>query len=499
MANYCEIKKHIKNNILAKTSLVVVESFERMRVERLLKEVAVEMGVEIDYYCDSKQFFGLLNSKRVFDAQGQPLEFLATVITKGEPLVVALSELKYLDTDNAISRNLLNLVYLAKENECTIVVATSDPIWTKLAQVGVYLKLELPSDGERQSYIKNFVEVNKGEKIVLNEKDIIGAATLLSGFSEMQMSIMLSTALVSKGGVTLETISILAKRKSSLYGSVAGVSQVEVSGQVEVAGLENLMQWLEKKKFVFFASEATLIDRALCPPKGVLLGGVPGCGKSLSAKMIAAKWKLPLYRFDIDSVYDKYVGESERNMRIALEYIDNISPCVLWVDEIEKMLSATDNSNDISRRILGQFLYWLQESKSRVFLVATANNVNLLPAELFRKGRLSEIFFIDLPNDCERQSAIELYAKLSLHKQFEQKQMKRLVELSKGFSCADIEMAIKEVAEDVIAKSGEDNFENVENKFKKVVSISKASPDMIAKIEKWGKECAINASKEAIE
>lgn len=499
MANFTQLKKQIINNILARTSLVVIESAERMRVEQLLKEVACDMRQEIDYYCDSKQFFGLLVEKRSFDVQGQPLEFLSTAIKKNSGQVYALSELKYLDTDNAVSRALLNLVYLAKENKSTIIVSTSDALWSKLTQVGVYLQLNLPSDLERQQYVRQFIDDNGCEKNRMSDKDIEGAGTLLSGFSEMQMSIMLSTAHVSKEGVTLATITELSKRKASLYGSVVGVTKVEVADKVEVAGLENLSEWLEKKKFVFFAPEAVLEQRALCPPKGVLLGGVPGCGKSLSAKMIASNWNLPLYRFDIDSLYDKYVGQSERNMRMALNYIDNISPCILWVDEIEKALSSNDNSGDISRRILGQFLYWLQESKSRVFLVATANKVDLLPPELFRKGRFSEIFFIDLPNENERFSTIQMYTKLSLHKNFENVQTKRLVHLSKGFSFADIEMAIKEVAEDVIANCRDDSFENVEGKFKEVVSISKASPDLIEKIQKWGKDCAVNASKEESE
>lgn len=499
MANFNQIKKHIINNLKAKSPFIVVESQERLRVKRLLESVAYELDNEIDYYCDSKQFVGLLDNKRTYDAAGMPVEFLADNISKQKNRVFVMSEIKYLNDDNAYSRRLLDLIYLAKENSCTLIIATSDSVWTRLSQVGVYLKLDLPNHEERKNFILQFMSDNKDKKIKLSEEDVDDAATLLSGFSEMQMSIMLSTALVACAGISIEEIHRLSKRKASLYGNVAGITAVDVAEHINVAGLENLKEWLNKKESVFFAPNEILSAHALVAPKGVLLGGIPGCGKSLSAKMIASTWKLPLYRFDIDGIFDKYVGESERNMRNALEYIDNISPCILWVDEIEKTFISSENTNEVSRRLLGQFLYWLQESKSRVFLVATANNVDILPPELFRKGRVSELFFMDLPNKEERKNAIEMYVKMSLHTTYEKSQIDKLVTLSKGYSFADIEMAIKELAEDVVAKNFNPDYELLEKSFRKVVSISKASPEMINRIQKWGKECAVNASKEVLD
>jgi SpoVK/Ycf46/Vps4 family AAA+-type ATPase len=202
---------------------------------------------------------------------------------------------------------------------------------------------------------------------------------------------------------------------------------VYVDRDLKVSGLEALKKWLDSKKTIFFASDDALQERDLTTPKGILLAGVPGCGKSLSAKMVAKEWELPLFRFDIGTVYDKWVGESEKKMKEALQFIDNVSPCVVWVDEIEKALSVSNSGNDTGNRVLGQFLFWLQESKSRVFLVATANDISLLPFELFRKGRFSEIFFIDLPNAAERKAAISQYADKSLHIRFSDIDMKELV------------------------------------------------------------------------
>ena len=241
-----------------------------------------------------------------------------------------------------------------------------------------------------------------------------------------------------------------------------------------------------------------MIERDLSTPKGILLAGVPGCGKSLSAKMVAKEWHLPLFRFDIGSVYDKWVGESEKKMKEALQFIDNVSPCVVWIDEIEKSLSVSDSGNDTGKRVLGQFLFWLQESRSRVFLVATANDISLLPFELFRKGRFSEIFFIDLPNGHERKAAIMQYVSRSLHIQLSDRELTELVTTSEGFSYSDIEYAIKDVAQLALTEGQSVVTQRtILESFENVVPISKNNPDMVDKIRKWGSERAVAASNRA--
>ena len=214
--------------------------------------------------------------------------------------------------------------------------------------------------------------------------------------------------------------------------------------------------------------------------------------------MVAKEWNLPLFRFDIGSVYDKWVGESEKKMKEALQFIDHVSPCVVWIDEIEKALSVSDSGNDTGKRVLGQFLFWLQESQNRVFLVATANDVSQLPSELFRKGRFSEIFFIDLPNGEERKAAVVQYVGRSLHVQLSERELDELVTASDGFSYSDIEYAVKDVAQlALIQGQSAVTQQALLNSFEHVVPISKASPDMVERIRKWGSERAVAASNVA--
>ena len=352
---------------------------------------------------------------------------------------------------------------------------------------------------ERIYQIESFIRQLRGRyPIEWNEEDIRMAATLLRGFSEIQIENILSTTLVSKKRLGRENLYELTSQKSRLYSAVSSIQTVKVDRNLTVSGLDALKEWLDAKKSIFFASDEDLQQRDLTTPKGILLAGVPGCGKSLSAKMVAREWELPLFRFDIGSVYDKWVGESEKKMKDALRFIDNVSPCVVWVDEIEKALSVSDSGNDTGKRVLGQFLFWLQESQSRVFLVATANDISALPFELFRKGRFSEIFFIDLPNVAERKAAIAQYAKQSLHVELSSLDMEDLLKVSEGFSYSDIEYAIKDIAQlalingqSVITK------ESLMETFGKIVPISKNNPDMVAKIRKWGSERAVAASSKS--
>lgn len=498
MGNYSSTKAEITNYIRARTPLIIVDSSERERVERILKEIARELNINISYYTDAKQVCAL-NSNVSKDVDSDPLQYIASSFKKNRNSTFAFGDVKRIGEDNVYSREILNILYLAKETNCMLILITADPVWSRLSQFGMLTSLDYPDMEERISQIKSFISQYRGKyTIEWNDEDIRMAATLLRGFSEIQIENILSTALVSQSRLGREDLYGLTSQKSRLYSAVSSIQMVKVDRNLTVSGLDALKEWLNSKKSIFFASDEDLQQRDLTTPKGILLAGVPGCGKSLSAKMVAKEWELPLFRFDIGTVYDKWVGESEKKMKDALQFINNVSPCVVWVDEIEKALSVSDSGNDTGKRVLGQFLFWLQESQSRVFLVATANDISALPFELFRKGRFSEIFFIDLPNAAERKAAIAQYAKQSLHIKISSDDMNDLLQVSEGFSYSDIEYAIKDIAQlalingqSVITK------ESLMETFKKIVPISQNNPDMVTKIRKWGSERAVAASSKS--
>ena len=496
MGNYSATKNEIRNFICARTPLIVVDSPERERVERMLMEIAAELNIEISYYTDAKQVC-VLNGQTTKDIDNDPLQYIAATFKKNGNSTFAVGDIKRIGEDNIYSREVLNILYLAKESNCTLILITADSVWSRLAQFGMLTKLDYPDVEERTAQIEEFVRRFSGRyTIEWNTYDIRMAATLMRGFTEIQIENILSATLISHRCLNASHLAALTEQKSKLYAAVSCIQPIRFDCNLAVSGLEALKEWLISKKTVFFASDAELEKRDLQTPKGILLAGVPGCGKSLSARMVAKEWNLPLYRFDIGSVYDKWVGESEKKMKESLQFIDNVSPCVIWIDEIEKALSVSDSGNDTGKRVLGQFLFWLQESKSRVFLVATANDISLLPFELFRKGRFSEIFFIDLPNESERKAAIMQYARRSLLINFTETELNELVLATDGFSYSDIEYAIKDVAQCAITDGKATIcYQTVLDSLRSVMPISKNNPDMVEKIRKWGSERAVAASK----
>ena len=491
MSNYIQTRNELTACLSSHTPFIILDTEERDRAQDVLTAVARDLNLDIDFYTDCGQFEELRRGERGLDVSGDPYAYIEETLKKRSGCVFALGDVRFLDADNSFSRKMVGLVRLAAQKGSSIIIVTADPVWAGLNKLGFYLKLDLPNQQEREKLLTQFVQKFKIK--TLPQEKIAQAATILSGFTSLQLTTVLNYTLRLPGGVTYDNLCFVAMQKNKLFGKVPSVNQVAVDN-VHVAGLEGIKEWLSQKEKIFFASKEELDNKHIAPPKGVLLVGVPGCGKSLSAKLIAKQWQLPLYRFDIGALFDKYVGESEKNMRLALEYIESVSPCVLWIDEIEKEL-YTGGESDTAKRILGSFLYWLQEYSGRVFLIATANDVSALPPELFRKGRMSEIFFVDLPNEAERKAAIELYAGLCLSFQLSADETDTLVKCSDGFSFADIESAIKQLAEKEFISGEKETFASLKRAFDETVSIYRSQTELINKTRQWGEHSAILASE----
>lgn len=251
---------------------------------------------------------------------------------------------------------------------------------------------------------------------------------------------LIRQCLTDDGQITPQDIPRVLKAKQDKLGA-AGAVQIELGAAqlADVAGLANLKRWLTQRRAAFIGDAQAL---GLDPPKGVLLLGVQGGGKSLAAKAVAGAWHLPLLRLDFGALYDKWLGETERKLREALKFADTMAPCVLWMDEIEKGVASGGGADGgESRRVLGTLLTWMAERKSKVFMVATANDIEHLPPELIRKGRFDEIFFVDLPDAATREEIFKLHLKRRKldPSKFD---LAKLAAESEGFSGAEIEQAI---------------------------------------------------------
>lgn len=497
MSNYFELKEEIITYLCARTPFIVIKSKERNRVDRLLAEISKELKKEIFGYSSIKKVFKYSNFNTLEDID-DAIEYITNAFKKKKGEIFALVDVNHIENDNLFSRDLLNLIYAAKDSNSTLIVVSGDGIWNRLSDLGMISSLSYPDFKERISQIKHFInDYQRLYSINLDENDIKFAATMLKGFSETQIENILSASLCKNNGLYKEDIFDFTSQKRRIYDSLPNVELIELNNDLFISGLENMKLRLEEKRKIFFTDEKKLKQYDLSYPKGVLLTGIPGCGKSLSAKIIAKNWNLPLYKLNLDTIFNKWVGESERQMKEALDYIDNMSPCIVWIDEIEKSLSVSSDGNDTGKRIIGQFLFWLQESKNRVFLVATANDITKLPPEMFRKGRFSDIFFLDLPNFHEREDVIKMYVHKSLHINLNEDELKELIILTEGFSYADIENAIKEIAQKMIINDDFIlSFTTIKDSIKSIKSYAQSNPENVKKCQEWGRERAIMASLE---
>ena len=318
----------------------------------------------------------------------------------------------------------------------------------------------LPDNEEILKTINNFSTRIKTDikQDVVNE-----LAVSFKGLNEFQINQILAMAYQEGGNIDGEDKQLILDEKEQFIKK-SGMLEVINFRETEddIGGLEVLKNWLRKKAKIFSNLDKAM-KQGVDVPKGIMLVGMPGCGKSLSAKATASLFKIPLLRLDIGRLLGKYVGESENNMRNALRLAEAISPCVLWIDEIEKAFSGVNGKgegNEVTTRLFGQFLTWMQEKENTVFVVATANNTDNISPEFLRKGRFDELFFVDLPNEDERLRI--LYVHLKKRKKWNQEiDVFRLIECTQGFSGADLEAVVKEAIETAYIE-GKEKLETID-------------------------------------
>ena len=285
----------------------------------MVREIAQENGFDMFLYTDARQVVHLGPETRMpVDVHSDPLPYLNDLFQKSQNCIFVLGDTHKIDVDGAYTRELLSAVYLAKETGNTIVTVAAEPVWQRLSRFGLCLHLDLPDHRERRALVDDFCARHPGN-VSWNDHDCERMATLVRGLAEAQVVNLLEASLVAQGSLGSSDVFSVASQKELLFAAVPNVDPVACKPGLEVAGLNTFKEWLDRKREEFFAPSDLLEQYELHTPKGVLLVGVPGCGKSFSAKMVASRWELPLLRFDMGSVYAKYVGETERRMQEALD------------------------------------------------------------------------------------------------------------------------------------------------------------------------------------
>ncbi|GIU21267.1 AAA family ATPase [Shewanella sp. MBTL60-007] len=422
------------------TPIVVIETYEEYRVIELLRKVSNILYQPLFSWSITQ---GLM---RVDGGMGrqkfncEPGDILGQIkSTKQQGIYVLCDFHPFVE---GAPKNVRLLKEIALEYEAlqhTVVLVSHEfVIPPEIKRYCAHFRLSLPDTAQLMNLVYEQIEKVRSQGVMLNVDDTAVAklADNLRGVTFDDARRLAHKAIVDDGAVTHSDVDSINRGKFDLL-DMQGVLHFEydTSDFSQVAGLHNLKQWLSHR--TPSSQTQMLADK----PKGILLLGVQGSGKSLAAKAVAGMWQRPLLKMDMSALYNKYIGETEKNLRKALELADLMSPCVLWIDEIEKGLSCGSSDDGTSKRILGTILTWMAERKSDVFLVATANDISALPPELMRKGRMDEIFFVDLP-DAEIRQAIFLIHLQRRQLDPRQFDLALLAKVSQGFSGAEIEQAV---------------------------------------------------------
>ncbi|MFJ3876180.1 AAA family ATPase [Streptomyces sp. NPDC090077] len=500
MPTYAECRRDLDSYISARVPVICLRTIEQQRALRLVRTAATHArraNMPFWIYTRATGLRDLRTNTAVLDDRSLTgaMEYAASQFTSRPNATLVLVEPDGLDADTSLARHVAELARLADTNMGSVILITDSPVWSGLQRLGMSLQLDLPDADEMYATLSAFLDDHRGHiPVAWEEQDVRRAAGFLVGVTEGE-AVNLMATVAAKGSVEAGDVVLLAQSKDRIFNDLTGLQRVPLKdSDYAVGGLSNLRDWLRRRGRLL---QADLRATDLRPPRGVLLVGVPGCGKSLSAKAVAAQWQLPLYRLDMGSIHGKYLGESEGRFREALETADRVAPCVLWIDEIEKGLAGVNDGTGVPQRIIGQFLFWLQESQSRAFVVATANDVRSLPPELLRKGRFDELFFVDLPDARDREEIIGIYYRRYLRAEPGREQLARLVDLSEGFAGSDIEAALHDVGAEVYLGGGTELMrpDFVEDTFSNTVPLSRNNPEQIEEIRAWGRERAVPAGR----
>ncbi len=472
---------HLDLLIRARTPLIWIRSGEEERVEVLLEQASLRLKprrlATWDYI---KGLKGVLNSEGL--GAKQPiavLQWLQNLDTQ-VPTILLVKDFHRFCEDPGIARMLKNIYVDLRQNPHTVVLCTGH--WNPshdLDDALTILDLPLPQEPELKSLLNNIAQAS-GNSL---EKDVLEELThACSGLSEARVRQVAARALAQRGKLSREDLTevLEEKRQSVARSEVLEYCETKAT-PADIGGLDALKKWLDQRHQAF-SDEAREFGLPL--PRGVLLVGPQGTGKSLTAKAIAHSWSMPLLRLDVGRLFAGLVGASEARTRETIQRAEAMAPCVLWIDEIDKGFGGDARSDGgTSQRVLANVLTWMAEKDSAVFVVATANGVERLPGELLRKGRFDEIFLLDLPTKEERFSILQLH----IHQRRENLQVPLIavVDRTKGFSGAELEQTVIEAMHLAFAEKRELEESDLILAANQLVPLSRTAKEQLNSLKEW--------------
>ncbi len=430
----------------------------------------------------------------------EPAQALANMESMTVEAVFILKDFHRHMDDPVVVRRLRDVGQKFATNRRTVIITAPEiAVPAELTTLVEYFDLPLP-DRERLHEIihDTFTRLSKNYtlKLQLDAAGVDAMSANLRGLTEEEADRAISQALVTRYALCPESVTDVLEAKKQLLRHSGMLEFVEASDNMAaVGGLENLKHWLGQRRGAW---EDAAREFGLEPPRGMIILGVQGCGKSLCARAVAGEWKLPLVKFDTSAVYDKYIGETEKRIRKVFQVAEGLAPCVLWIDELEKVFagSGPDSASadaGVSSRLLASFLSWMQDRKAPVFVAATCNNVTVLPPELIRKGRFDELFFVDLPNQTERKQiyAIQLARRKRNPADFD---LEKVAAAAHGYSGAEIDAAVQGALYAAYSDKKPLATQSLLDALAQTVPLSITRAEEIAALRDWARTRAVPAS-----
>ncbi|MBP5369881.1 MAG: AAA family ATPase [Bacteroidales bacterium] len=492
-------EKELNNLVKANVKLIQIVSYETLRVHGMLIHVSQETERDLYVWNRVEGIKKWVGGEKGFDEADSSTETPASALDfyNEHDNIILLLEDFYPDLTDDKPRMIRTFRNIAMQNNNNKTLVFSQPFLElpKELEKDVHIfELPYPDFDDLKAIFNKVCEPHNISNSGEPDHELIEAAL---GLTIMEAEKAFSLAYIENGQLTGAEVPLIIREKENVIKKSGYLEYYHPKETMEdVGGLDNLKEWLRKRGRGFDKSAK---EFGLTYPKGILLLGIPGTGKSLTAKAVGNLWHFPLLRLDMGKIFGGIVGESENNIRQALKIAEAISPSILWIDEIEKGMSGISSSGSTdggtTARVLGTFLTWMQEKTKPVFVVATANNISQLPPELLRKGRVDEIFFVDLPTEKEREEILKIHLKRK-GRHPEDFDIKSLAEQSKGFSGAELEEVVKEALFQAYDEEKVIEDSHISTAIEKTYPLSHTMHETIVKMRQWAKSRAVSASKD---
>jgi ATP-dependent 26S proteasome regulatory subunit len=433
--------------------IIYINTFEEDKVDAIIGEISA--GKDIYEWNETNGYINFETRTPMMEdcSLEMMLEQLKTPDLLDRKIILLKDITAYLEDSKIVSK-LKGIARLINQgaDATVVIVSTTLVIPRELEKFITILEMDYLNTDEIKAVIHKFIAENDLPNV--KEALVDEMAVAFKGLTEFEINNLLALSYADDGALTKKDLRLIFDQKQQMIKKAGILEMIPLKETIDdIGGLENLKEWLVRKAKVYKNMNKAK-TYGVDMPKGVLIAGVPGCGKSLSAKAAANLFEVPLLRLDMGRLMGKYVGESEGNLRNAIALAEAIAPCVLWIDELEKAFAGIGGGGggaDVTTRLFGNFLTWMQEKDSPTFVVATANDITKLPPELLRKGRFDEIFYVGLPNDDEREKIFKIHIEKRRPQDLKNIDITELVKRSKGFSGADIEGVVKDAIESAFA------------------------------------------------